>query len=177
MRAVKQFNQSLDPVQLPTRIGMHSGYISLGSIGAIDHYEYRAIGDIVNTASRMEGLNKYLGTRVAVSMEVLQQLDGFLARPLGRFIFAGKSKPTETYELMCRIEESDQKQKDLCGAFAHALDAYQNGSWNEAIDLLSETLQRYGEDGPSHFYLELCDSYRTNPPAPNWDGSVRLHKK
>jgi adenylate cyclase len=177
MRAVDQFNRSLDPLQLPTRIGMHSGYISLGSIGAIDHYEYRAIGDIVNTASRMEGLNKYLGTRVAVSMEVLHQLEGFLARPLGRFILAGKSEPLETYELICRIEESDQKQKDLCSAFAHALNAFQNGSWNTAIDLLSKTSQLYEEDRASYFYLELCDNYRTHPPAPNWDGSVRLHKK
>jgi len=184
-RAVNQFNQSLktiklptsEIIQLPTRIGMHSGYISLGNIGAIDHYEYRPVGDIVNTATRVEGLNKFLGTKVAVSEEVLHQLDGFLVRPLGRFIFAGKSKPIEAFELICRMEESDQKQKDLCGAFAQALTAYQKGSWNEVIDLLSETLQLYGEDGPSNFYLELCHNYRTNPPAPNWDGSVHLHKK
>jgi adenylate cyclase len=177
IQAVSKFNQSLGTPQLPTRVGVHSGYISLGSIGAIDHYEYRPIGDIVNTASRMEGLNKSLGTKVLVSTEVLHQLDGFLVRQLGRFIFAGKSKPTEVHELISRIEESDQKQKDLCSAFAHALNAYEKGSWKEAIDLLSKILQLYGEDGPSSFYLELSDNYRTNPPAPNWDGSVHLHKK
>ena len=177
VEAVNQFNQSLGALQLPTRIGMHSGYISLGHIGAIDHYEYRPVGDIVNTASRIEGLNKFLGTNILASAEVLQQLDGFLIRPLGRFILAGKSKPIEACELICRIEQSNQNQKDLCNVFARALNAYYNKSWEEAIDLFSKILQRYGEDGPAYFYLEFCDNNRTNPPGPNWDGTVYLDKK
>jgi adenylate cyclase len=62
-------------------------------MGAMDHYEYRPIGDIVNTATRVEGLNKYLGTRVLASEEVIHQLDGFLTREVGTFLLAGKSKP------------------------------------------------------------------------------------
>ena len=177
VQAVNQFNQSLTAFQLPTRIGMHSGYISLGHIGAIDHYEYRPVGDIVNSASRIEGLNKFLGTKILVSAEVLQQLDGFLTRPLGRFILAGKSKPIEACELLCRIDKSNQNQKDLCNVFARALNAYQNKSWEEAIDLFSKILDRYGEDGPACFYLEYCDSYRTNPPGPKWDGTVYMDSK
>ncbi|UCG09371.1 MAG: adenylate/guanylate cyclase domain-containing protein [Desulfobacterales bacterium] len=177
IQAVNQFNRSLGTLQLPTRIGMHSGYISLGHIGAIDHYEYRAVGDIVNTASRMEGLNKYLGTQIIASEEVLLQLDGFLIRPLGRFILAGKSKPIEAYELICRIEECTEKQKDACREFNGALEAYQRQCWEEAIDLLSKTLKICGEDGPSRFYLELCGSYRTKPPGTTWNGTVHLDNK
>jgi adenylate cyclase len=177
IEAVNQFNRSSGVTQLPTRIGMHSGYISLGHIGAIDHYEYRPVGDIVNTASRMEGLNKYMGTQIIVSEEVLLQLDGFLIRPLGRFILAGKSKPIEAYELICRIEECTEKQKDACREFNGALVAFQRQCWEEAIDLLSKTLKICGEDGPSHFYLELCDTYRANPPGSTWNGTVYLDKK
>lgn len=177
LQAVNQFNQSLAAFQLPTRIGMHSGYISLGHIGALDHYEYRPVGDIVNTASRMEGLNKYLGTQIIVSEEVLLQLDGFLIRPLGRFILAGKSKPVEAYELICRIEECTEKQKDACREFNGALEAYRQQSWEDAIELFSKTLEICGEDGPSHFYLELCDNYRANPPETSWNGTVYLDKK
>ena len=69
------------------------GRLLLGSVGAMDHYEYRAVGDIVNTATRLEGLNKHLGTRILVSADVLQGLDGLLTRELGAFLLAGKSRP------------------------------------------------------------------------------------
>jgi len=177
LQAVNQFNQSSASFQLPTRIGMHAGYISLGHIGAIDHYEYRPVGDIVNTASRMEGLNKYLGTQIIVSEEVLSQLDGFMTRPLGRFILAGKSKPIEAYELMCRIEECTEMQKDACREFNGALEAYRQRCWEDAIELLSKALEICGEDGPSRFYLELCENYRANPPETSWNGTVYMSKK
>ncbi len=156
---------------------MHSGYISLGNVGAIDHFEYRPVGDIVNTASRMEGLNKYLGTRILVSENVLDQLDGFCKRRLGRFILAGKSKSVEVCELICRVEESREIQKSICSVFARGVDAYQRQSWEEAIELFDEAMQLQNEDGPSRFYLRLCEKYRENPPATNWDGTVCLNQK
>jgi adenylate cyclase len=76
--AVQRFIQSASSWQIPTRIGLHSGAMLLGNVGALDHYEYRAVGDIVNTSSRIEGLNKQLGTRILVSEEVLDQLAGLL---------------------------------------------------------------------------------------------------
>ncbi|MFO7971863.1 MAG: adenylate/guanylate cyclase domain-containing protein, partial [Desulfobacterales bacterium] len=74
--AVEKFKQNSNTFHLPTRMGIHSGYISLSNIGAINHYEYRPVGDIVNTASRIEALNRYLGTRILVSQEVLYDIDG-----------------------------------------------------------------------------------------------------
>jgi adenylate cyclase len=175
--AVDQFNQSSGSRQLPTRIGLHSGYISLGNIGAVDHFEYRSTGDIVNTASRLEGLNKYLDSRIVVSEEVIHQLKDFLVRPLGSFILAGKSKPIRVCELLGRIEQSDKKQKKLCLIFSRALEAYQKRAWQEAIDLLTDAMNLYNQDGPSRFYLKLCTELRTTPPATGWDGTIQLNKK
>jgi len=175
--AVHRFNQSSDTLQLPTRIGLHSGQMLLGTIGAIDHYEYRPVGDIVNTASRIEGLNKYLGTRILVSEEVLVQLDGFLPRELGKFLLVGKSTPIVVYELMCRMEESNEQQRSLCGMFAEALSAYRRQSWEETIKILNEFMKIYREDGPSIFYLKLSEEYRENPPGEMWNGLVCLNKK
>jgi adenylate cyclase len=70
---------------LPTRVGVHSGQIFLGNIGAGDHYEYGPTGDTVNTATRMDGLNKHLGTEVLVSEESVAQVDGLAAREVGKF--------------------------------------------------------------------------------------------
>jgi adenylate cyclase len=78
--AVQQFNVASETMRLPTRIGLHCGHMLLGSVGAGAHYEYRAVGDIVITATRIEGLNKLLGTRILVSEEGLSQVEGFLTR-------------------------------------------------------------------------------------------------
>ena len=175
--AVQKFNQSHDNLKLPTRIGLHSGYMLLGNIGAINHYEYTPIGDIVNTASRVEGLNKYLGTRIVLSEEVLYQLDGFLTRELGKFLLVGKSKPVVVYELICRIGESSEQQRRLCAIFNIALNAFRRQSWEEAIKGFNESMEVNGEDGPSIFYLKLCEKYKENPPGEMWDGLVSLDKK
>ena len=177
VRAVEQFNQPLDDRQLPIRIGMHSGYISLGNVGAMDHFEYRPVGDIVNTASRMEGLNKFLSTRILVSAEVLDQLDGFCKRRLGKFILAGKSNPVEVFELICKAEEFKEEQKNLNSLFVRGIDAYQRQSWGEAIDLFNGALKLDNSDGPSRFFLALCEKYRAEPPSTQWDGTVYLNKK
>jgi adenylate cyclase len=177
MQSINRFNRSNQKLQLPTRIGMHSGFISIGNIGAGDHYEYRAVGDIVNTASRMEQLNKRLGTRILASKQVLHQLSGFLTRKLGRFVFFGKSKPVTVYELICRREESRKTQKSLCALFSQALDAYERQSWEEAIDLFNQAINVYGKDGPSLFYLKEVQRYRDNPLDAKWNGIVCLNNK
>ncbi len=164
-------------IELPTRIGLHYGRIELGSVGAVDHYEYRPMGDAVNTASRMEGLNRHLGTQILVSEEVLYRLDGFLTRNLGTFVLAGKSKAVVVYELICRIEESTQGQRNLSAIFNQALSVYRRQSWEEAIKLFCESAKIFGEDGPSTYYLEECQKYREYPPGENWEPVICLNKK
>lgn len=175
--AVHRFNQASAVFQLPTRIGLHSGRMAMGNIGAIDHYEYRAVGDVVNSASRLEGLNKYLGTRILVSKEVLHELDGFLTRRLGEFILAGKTRSIVVYELICRLQESEEKQKALCAIFDEALSAYRNKSWDKAIEKFYECTRIYGKDGPAAFYIKLCKKYKEKPPEKMWNGLISLNKK
>jgi adenylate cyclase len=176
-KAVRRFNQSSETLKLPTRIGLHSGQFSLGNVGAGDHYEYRPTGDVVNTASRIEGLNKHLGTQILVSEEVLDQLDGFLTRNLGKFRPEGKSKPISVFELICRMEACNEKQKRLCEIFAKALKFYWRQSWDEAIEILQESVRLYGQDGPSKFYLKKCEEYKVDASGEKWDGVVNLDKK
>jgi adenylate cyclase len=177
IRAVDEFNQSHSRSPLPTRLGIHSGYISLGFIGARDHYQYQPVGDAVNTASRLEGLNKILNTQILVSEEVLEQPDDFLVRRLGQFILTGKTKPVAVCELMCRIKESTDLQRNLCTIFSSALDAFQRQFLNEAVAGFKESLKMQPEDGPSRFYLDWCEKYKINPPGDTWDGVVRLATK
>lgn len=176
-RAVERFNEANEDSRLPVRMGLHYGPISLGSIGAREHYEYRAVGDIVIAATRLEGLNKYLGTQILTSAEVMSQLHEFLVRELGKFLLAGKSKPIIVYELICRREEAGAEQIALCKCFSEALSAFKRKSWEEAMNRFSNSLGVHGQDGPSSFYLKLCEQNRANPPEEVWNGIVRLDKK
>jgi adenylate cyclase len=172
-----RFGQSSGTVKLNTRIGVHCGQILLGHIGALDHYEYTPMGDIVNTASRIESLNKQLGTFTLASEEVVRELNGFLTRELGKFRLKGKVQPIVIYELMSRLEDSDEKKRMACAIFAQALDSFSRQSWDEAEEKFKQSIETLGKDGPSIFYLKLCERYRENPPEETWGGVVHLDKK
>jgi adenylate cyclase len=170
--AVEQFNKSSGSLRLPTRIGVDSGEMSMGHIGALDHYEYRAVGDCVNTASKLEGLNKYLGTRILVSDHVLHDLDMFLTREVGSFLLSGKSRPVVIHELICLMDECHDHQKEVCRIFDEALTAFRQRNWTAAMSLFRKSARLNEGDGPSHFYMRLCGSYRKKPPDEEWTGVI-----
>lgn len=176
-KAVHRFNDSYDNLNLPTRVGVHSGQIFLGNIGAGDHYEYGPTGDTVNTASRMDGLNKYLGTEVLASEEIVDHIDGVLKREVGKFKLKGKAQPIVVYELLGHIEQADEKTTKSCEMFASALAAFRRQSWDDAANKFLELLAYSDTDGPARFYLERCEEFKNNPPEGEWDGVVSLEEK
>jgi adenylate cyclase len=176
-REMQKFNQESVNFKLPTRIGLHSGHILMGNIGAIDHYEYRPVGDIVNTATRIEGLNKYLKTQILVTKEVINNLDGFLTREIGEFKLAGKTKSVIIHELVCRLEGANEQQRKAYVVFTVALELFRKRSWDEAIGEFQETINSLGSDGPSEFYLKLCRQNKEFDPGELWDGVIPMEKK
>jgi adenylate cyclase len=176
-RALQQFDQSPGCAKLRTRIGLHCGQIFLGHVGALDHYQYTPMGDIVNTASRIEGLNKYVGTSVLVSEEIVEGLDGFLIREAGKFRLKGKARPVAAYELIGLREASEEKQRSACDIFTEALGAFRRQSWDEAKEKFNRAIEILGEDGPSVFYMRLCERYKENQPVEPWDGVVEMENK
>lgn len=185
IKAVAQFNpsakQSTTPI-LPTRIGLHAGQILLGNVGAIDHYEYRAVGDIVNTANRIQGMNKQMGTRIIASKETLHDVNGFLSRELGQFRLVGKQQAITLFELLCRKEAATPLQVDLCERFSAALDMYQKRDLDNAVGKFLQILADFPTDGPSQFYINLCRNHIgrnsiAGPPQGSWDGVIVMDQK
>ena len=176
-KAVHRFNGSYENLNLPTRVGVHSGQIFLGNIGAGDHYEYGPTGDTVNTASRMDGLNKYLGTEVLASEEIVQQVDSVLTREVGKFRLKGKAQPIVVHELLGRMEESDEKQKQACAIFAEALGVFRRQAWDEAKEKFHQAIENSGSDGPARFYIRMCEQYKKTPPEISWEGAIPLEEK
>jgi adenylate cyclase len=174
-KAVARFNRAHRPDELPTRIGLHTGLISLSSVGAKKRFEYSAVGDIVNTASRIENLNKFLRTRILVSAEVLEGLGDFLSREAGSFIFAGKTRPVTVHELIAPLGAAGAGRRALCEIFADGLRYFREGRWIQARRAFAAALDLSPEDGPSAVLLDLCDRYHDRPPAA-WDGVIRVGK-
>jgi adenylate cyclase len=81
------------------------------------------------------------------------------------------------HELLGRKEEIEEKVRNAYVIFGEALEAFKRQSWDEAREKFSESLEKLGEDGPSRFYMKLCEDYKQNPPGESWDGLVRMDKK
>jgi adenylate cyclase len=150
--AIDKFNLS-QPHQLPTRLGLHYGEMRLGNVGAMEHYEYRAVGDIVNTATRIEGLNKLLGTYILVSASVIEGLPGFITREMGVFILKGKTFPIIIFELIAPIDHIEPYWSPLVAAFTKALKLFQSYQWPKALETFLAINNEYPEDGPTRFYI------------------------
>jgi adenylate cyclase len=177
LRAVQHFNASKGQRELPTRIGLHSGEVLLGDVGAESHFEYRAVGDIVSTASRIQGLNKQLDTKLLVSSETLADATGVVSRKLGRFLLVGKEVPVELHELLGNAGEVAPPELELIDLFTAALDTFNTRHWAEAHAAFSRILECYPTDGPSGFYARLGMKYLAQDPGPAWQGTVRIAEK
>jgi adenylate cyclase len=81
-----------------TRIGIHCGEVIVGNFGGKTLFDYRALGDPINTASRLESVNKHLGTRMCASADLLKGCTGIEARLVGKLVLQGKVKPLEVWE-------------------------------------------------------------------------------
>lgn len=90
--ASERFNRDAT-ARMPTRIGIDFGPISLTTLGAGSHWEYRPVGSVPNTANRLQSLNKKLGTQVLASEAAIQGLDGLLVRDLGLFMLRVSAQP------------------------------------------------------------------------------------
>lgn len=162
--SVDRFNRSHKDIQLPTRIGLHAGNLVIGNVGAVDHFEYRAVGDVVNSASRLEGLNKHLGTRILFSGEVNTDIDGLDTRYVGRFLPQGKTSHLSVYELIQHPLAQRGHHRQLMETFAEALLLFETGRWAEALSAFARCLDIDRNDGPSAFYQKLCETYVKDPP-------------
>lgn len=81
-----------------TRIGIHTGIAFVGNVGARQKLHYTALGDTLNTGSRLEGLNKAIGTTICVSGDIVAKATRHKCRRVGGFVVKGRREPTEVYE-------------------------------------------------------------------------------
>jgi adenylate cyclase len=172
--AVAEFNRGREGLQLPTRVGVESGEVLLGNIGAEQRFEYRAIGDIVNTASRLQGLNRLLGTRVLLSAATAAGVAGLVTRDVGTFLLRGKRTPIRVHEPF-GFGAVTPGLEALGTSFAAAVLLFEEQRLSDAEHAFAEILARFPADGPSAFYAGLCAEYRSRPRP--WAGAISVAVK
>jgi adenylate cyclase len=162
--AALAINRSLEQSDLEpklfTRIGLHAGELVMSHVGAIDHFEYRAVGDMVNTTSRIENLNKLLGTAILASSEVVIGLKGIETREVGQFAVAGRQQPITIHEVSSMSKEATPRLHRLHEDFAEALAEWMHGKREIAYKKFKLILNEYPNDGPTKYYVQQYSERR-----------------
>ncbi|MBI3416622.1 MAG: adenylate/guanylate cyclase domain-containing protein [Verrucomicrobia bacterium] len=164
-------------IPMRTRIGLHVGPACVGNVGSSVRFDYTAIGENVNLASRMESLNKHLGTDILATGEIQSAVEKTLvSRKLGDFRLRGFARLVAVHELIgtLDVEESTRPWRD---AFAEGVAHFQRRAFDEAVASFKRTLELHPNDGPSHFYLETIPHLREQTLSADWHGEIEMKEK
>jgi adenylate cyclase len=158
-------------------IGLNSGDAIVGNMGSSTRFDYTAIGDNVNLASRLEGLNKTYGTNIIISQGTYKVIkDKFETRKLDAVMVMGKKKPILIYELVSQKNKINKKQRDFIKHYEAGLELYFKKKWKLAIKSFQAAL-KIKDDSASNVFITRCKEFLKDPPPKDWDGVWEMETK
>ena len=150
-------------------MGLNTGDAIIGNLGSLKRFDYTAIGDNVNLASRLESITKQYGYDMIISESTYEKIkDKFVCKKLDKVAVKGKAKPITIYQVVGK-EVKDKKEIEL---FESALEDYLNQDWKKA-----ESKFKKINGKAAKLFLERINEFKECPPGKNWDGAFVMKTK
>ena len=173
---------------LETRIGINTGLVLAGNLGSSRRFDYTVIGDTVNSAARLEGLNKMLGTSILVAESVIEKCENperFLKRRMGAYVVKGKKNSITVYEILGHSAEPAAAIRERSPAYLElyqkALEAFESGALETAMTFLSECTKlhdRLPDDPASRLMIDtIHEAHVAGNSSTEWLGQISLDSK
>jgi adenylate cyclase len=182
IRALGLFNtrraeRGFEPIEIG--IGLATGEVLAGSVGASKRMEYTAIGNNVNLAARLESANKYYGTAVLLAATTVDELKSpAVLRRLDLIQAKGTSQPTWVYEsLGHHTRRTFPRLASVIKAYEAGVDCYQRRDWQGSLGHFGTALELAPQDRPSRIFYDRCRYYQASAPDEAWDGVWIMQEK
>ena len=169
--------------ELYTRIGLNSGEMLVGNMGTDMKKNYTMMGDNVNLASRLEGVNKAYSTWILASESTWNLANSGLhkgelvARKLDKVRVVGKTVPVQLYNIVGFRSELSRIQLEEIDVFHEALELYLNKKFEQAEKVFRHANSLVPEDRAPLVFAERCQDYIQKGVPENWDGIKNLTTK
>ncbi len=163
-----------------TRVGINSGEMVAGFMGSENKKNYTMMGNNVNLASRLEGVNKQYFTHGILVSETTRNLcnkDDFVFRSLDRVRVVGVSTPLRLYELLDEKSSADEKMLKGVEKWESAMILFEKKEYKEAYKIFKALNDADNTDNVSKFYMDRCVTLYKNPRPADWDGVFNLTEK
>lgn len=167
------------PMPINTRIGINTGQMVVGNMGTDTKMNYTIMGNDVNLAARLEGVNKMYGSWILVSQSTWEDTNGeFLGRRLDRVRVVGINTPVQLYNILSLKSEASERDLELIDFFEKGIDKYRDRDYAAALKIFEKCANLNPDDGPSNAFAKKLAELVANPGlAKTHDDIVNMTSK
>ena len=158
-------------------VGICTGVVRVGDMGSVERRAYTAMGNTVNTASRLEARTRHYAVGILVSEDTVNQTPEIAYREVDLVQLKGQSRQVRIYEPVSRVDTLDTQKASELAQWRNFLGRYRRQEWAEAQALLESLRKVAPEDGLYAYYQERLTVLRTQDLAPDWDAVQVFNEK